>query len=499
MRIWLIAFWVLISFGFSSRSVWLLQPVTGHLTRIDRLAGHPRDSRVFYFTSQGGLYKADLAAGQSSLLYTFPSTESSIHSLITAADTIYAAADSGVYAISEDGRGSVIFRASEDERPCAALSAIGETLFVGTSRDVKTRAAGSKSWAVLGGGFHSEPVSRLRSDGTFLYIAAGQKVYRFDPQTGQSQIIFTSASSHVEPEESDSDSPVMNSASSIKDLWVSRQKILIADSSGIFESRVDGQERRLIAAAQLLPAQIHALTVAGESAPVMAATDQGVFYLTDGHWQALRDGMESVAVYDLISMSDGSILAAAQRGIFILSDEKTLAQDAPWPPVFPDFSAEPAIRDVQSLAVHYAEVHPDKISNWRKQARFRAILPDLSIGLDRDAGEFWHWDTGPNPDQLTQGRELVDWGVSVSWDLGDLIWSSDQTSIDSRSKLMVELREDILNQVTRIYFERRRLQYELVRVSDELQKFDTDLKIQEMTALLDGFTGGKFSAAIGKK
>jgi len=83
----------------------------------------------------------------------------------------------------------------------------------------------------------------------------------------------------------------------------------------------------------------------------------------------------------------------------------------------------------------------------------------------------------------------------LSWDLGDLIWSTDQTTIDSRSKLMVELREDVLDQVTRLYFERRRLQAELA--ADALEpavEFDKQLRVEELTALLDAFTGGKFSS-----
>jgi len=75
-----------------------------------------------------------------------------------------------------------------------------------------------------------------------------------------------------------------------------------------------------------------------------------------------------------------------------------------------------------------------------------------------------------------------------------LIWNDDQTSIDSRSKLMVELREDVLNQVTRLYFERRRLQIEaLVKKETGLPRLEKQMRIDELTALIDAMTGGKFS------
>ena len=46
-----------------------------------------------------------------------------------------------------------------------------------------------------------------------------------------------------------------------------------------------------------------------------------------------------------------------------------------------------------------------------------------------------------------------------------MIFSTEQTSIDVRSRLMVQLRDDILDEVTRLYFERRRLQLELASKS----------------------------------
>ena len=32
-----------------------------------------------------------------------------------------------------------------------------------------------------------------------------------------------------------------------------------------------------------------------------------------------------------------------------------------------------------------------------------------------------------------------DWSIDLTWDLADLVWNSAQTSIDVRSKLMVQL------------------------------------------------------------
>ena len=91
----------------------------------------------------------------------------------------------------------------------------------------------------------------------------------------------------------------------------------------------------------------------------------------------------------------------------------------------------------------------------------KALLPQVSVGVDRNTADLWHWEGGSttktDDDILRRGKDTVDWDLTLSWDLGDLIWNNDQTSIDTRSKLMVQLRNDILDEATRTYFERLRL------------------------------------------
>lgn len=63
---------------------------------------------------------------------------------------------------------------------------------------------------------------------------------------------------------------------------------------------------------------------------------------------------------------------------------------------------------------------------------------------------------------------------------------------------MVQLRDDILDEVTKIYFERLRVKMELdnLSIEDRKKRFEKELKLQELTASLDAFTGGYFSQQI---
>jgi len=90
--------------------------------------------------------------------------------------------------------------------------------------------------------------------------------------------------------------------------------------------------------------------------------------------------------------------------------------------------------------------------------------------------------------------------LSLKWDVGDLIFNGDQTSIDVRSRLMVQLRDDILNEVTRLYFELKRLRLELTGadILEGNSRIEKELRAQELEASIDGLTGGFFSRSLDK-
>ena len=57
---------------------------------------------------------------------------------------------------------------------------------------------------------------------------------------------------------------------------------------------------------------------------------------------------------------------------------------------------------------------------------------------------------------------------------------------------MAELRDDVLNEVTRLYYERRRLQADMaIHPARALPaQIEQQLRLDELTANIDGLTGG---------
>jgi hypothetical protein len=157
---------------------------------------------------------------------------------------------------------------------------------------------------------------------------------------------------------------------------------------------------------------------------------------------------------------------------------------------------EPTAREIHTCVIRYADVSNGKIKRWHTESRFAGFMPSFSFGKSLDRGASISTYSGryiTGPEDVSKG-----WDADVSWNLGDVIYSSNQTSIDSREKLMVELRNDLLSEATRIYYERRRLQIDLIFTPalSEQEHLENLLRMDELTSLLDGMTDGFFSKKL---
>ncbi|HMV69809.1 MAG TPA: helix-hairpin-helix domain-containing protein [Myxococcota bacterium] len=180
--------------------------------------------------------------------------------------------------------------------------------------------------------------------------------------------------------------------------------------------------------------------------------------------------------------------------------------------VLASFDHEPKVEEVQRWASEYAKVQPELVDRWLAASRGFAALPQLrvSYGLDDNYDNDFDYydefglpptsDDTPTTDVQTAAsvgqRRSID--VVATWDLDKIVMSSEQIRVINEAQDIVKLREKVLGEVTRLYFERRRLQVDVLLNPkvDLAGQVKDELRLRELTANLDAYTGGRFSAAV---
>lgn len=184
--------------------------------------------------------------------------------------------------------------------------------------------------------------------------------------------------------------------------------------------------------------------------------------------------------------------------------------------VLAEFDHEPAIQEVQGWAADYAQVSPKNVQRWLSASKTFAALPQLTVeyrvrdgwdqGFEYSTPDGAEAPTAPKDDHievLNDANEDQDrtFYVRGRWDLDQLIMSSERIRIINETQDIAKLREKTLSDVTRLYFERRRIQVEnlLSARKDMATAVKQELKLLELTANIDALTGGRFSQTVAKK
>jgi len=471
---------------------------------------------VFYAGTQKAIYRSTTGTnGYLASLYLEGSQKQVNDFYVDALDrTIYAATDAGLYISDDEGAHWKKIYASRESREekCYCVLEKGSRIFLGTSNGLFATDKNEINWRQFNRYFEDKPIFDIKDDKRFVYVALASEFYRIDDSLESSMKVLSVPSK--EPEIEDAQEVLLDERA-IRCVTVAGgdpSAIWVVSTSGIFFSNNSAKTWTRVSHDSLSLNSIRsALNV--KNILFLAGT-KGAYALQNDLWQPIYQGSEAMRFNHFAKDSQDNIYAATDMGVFkLLAQNKDSSQPISMAsPVNGDeyFLDEPSIRDVQRAAIHYAQVDPEKIKTWQAQVSKKAWLPKFSIGLDSaknrtTSDNIYGSYTGGGqsyigPDDKTFYNNFG-WDVSLSWDLGDLIWNSDQISIDSRSKLMTELREDILNEVTRLYFERRRLQYEILGGEMNYSQVDLEkkMRLDELTALIDALTGGTFSQELERK
>jgi hypothetical protein len=155
------------------------------------------------------------------------------------------------------------------------------------------------------------------------------------------------------------------------------------------------------------------------------------------------------------------------------------------------FANEPSVTSLQRAAAALADVQPERVQSLLRRARAAAALPGLKVRVGRGAPAYSLYKDGYVP-ATSEGWHFE---LEASWSFDRLIFDHNELGLLRETQRLAARREALLVQVTQLYFDRRRLQLaalaEPEREAEEA--LERALAIEELTAILDGLTGGALS------
>jgi hypothetical protein len=162
--------------------------------------------------------------------------------------------------------------------------------------------------------------------------------------------------------------------------------------------------------------------------------------------------------------------------------------------------AEPTVRETQEAALRYFKVNQDTVASMRSRAGWKAILPvtEISGGYASSKADEDTVNKEFDPTDAWVLRDSGGTGFDVrgklTWNLPQLIFNAEELDVASLAGLM----EGILKESTRLYFMRRRLQVDMILTppTDQASLLTKQLRLEELTGLMDAMTGGWFQREL---
>jgi len=251
------------------------------------------------------------------------------------------------------------------------------------------------------------------------------------------------------------------------------------------------------------------------------ATDRGLLVAGSlrGPWRRTSAPVGTSSIQAAVG-SATAIYVAANAGIFggrvaptLIAPAQVASDPAPEassPPASDERAAgsgEPPVGEVHRVAIRYLGLGRARLEALREGVRRRGWLPIVVLRGDGD------WDRSRTTDYdqaflSGETRHLIDsdldrgdsYGVSLalSWDLADIAYEPESIDVSHETREVIELRDDVLDEITQLYFERRRVLAALAASGDPTAADAMQLRLRasELAAGIDAWTGGWFSERL---
>jgi hypothetical protein len=208
-----------------------------------------------------------------------------------------------------------------------------------------------------------------------------------------------------------------------------------------------------------------------------------------------------------VDLAGGSrLVVASHRGVQAAVAVEPATAQAPPRPAAPEVAPPPAAPPVAALhgaALRRQGLEPERARGMWRRVGQRGWLPELEVSgayfEQRDHGRnydetFVSGDTRSLHDRNRDRGRDYDLVVSLTWELGDTVFNLEEVDVSRELRSVIALRDDVLDEVTQLYFERERVVARLAQAPPGDPERDAlALRADELAASLDAWTGGAFT------
>jgi hypothetical protein len=264
------------------------------------------------------------------------------------------------------------------------------------------------------------------------------------------------------------------------------------------------QSERLI-----LPPGLEPRRIASGDAGRWIASDGGLLgtEASGGRFERVTGAAGQAAASAVVAAGE-RVYVATLRGVFVGERAGAEAALGLRGGQSPDFGMEPGVEAVQREALRYLDLGAARFSSLQERVRRRGFLPEFEIAgdyrgfraSDRDQDEIAFSSGGRHLlfDRLSEKGRDFGVGAKLSWDFSGPIYDPEEIDVSREVRELIELRDEVLDEINQLYFERRRALLERARLEqpESLEGERLLLRAHELAAGLDAWTGGWWSRQL---
>ena len=195
------------------------------------------------------------------------------------------------------------------------------------------------------------------------------------------------------------------------------------------------------------------------------ATDRGLLEAPSlaGPWRRAASPAGTAAARD-IAGDERRLVVATVSGV--VSGRVRVAQSVDERVTADPWRGDPPVEEVHRAAVGYLDLSSGRLRALRRSVNRSGLLPVASLRGGYDDGRANGYDDDEvfvsgamhrlRDRDIDRSRDF-DVAVTLSWDLGNLVYHPEQVDVSRESRALVELRDDVLDEITQLYYERRRV------------------------------------------